>query len=100
MALTAGTKLGPYEIQSPLGAGGMRKFTVRWIPAWIGQLVQYLRMNGIALDFVWPHLPLRCPSFLQPDTQKMVDALTFARSVLQRTRWIGLKCLAQRPTTS
>src|SRR6202049_5210429 len=23
MALTAGTKLGPYEIQSPLGAGGM-----------------------------------------------------------------------------
>src|SRR6267154_2546619 len=23
MALTSGTKLGPYEIQSPLGAGGM-----------------------------------------------------------------------------
>ena len=23
MALTAGTKLGPYEIESPLGAGGM-----------------------------------------------------------------------------
>src|SRR5579871_4311875 len=23
MAVTAGTKLGPYEIQSPLGAGGM-----------------------------------------------------------------------------
>jgi serine/threonine protein kinase len=23
MALTPGTKLGPYEIQSPLGAGGM-----------------------------------------------------------------------------
>src|ERR1700752_1541108 len=23
MALTAGTRLGPYEIQSPLGAGGM-----------------------------------------------------------------------------
>ena len=23
MALTFGTKLGPYEIQSPLGAGGM-----------------------------------------------------------------------------
>jgi serine/threonine protein kinase len=23
MALTAGAKLGPYEIQSPLGAGGM-----------------------------------------------------------------------------
>jgi serine/threonine protein kinase len=23
MALPAGTKLGPYEIQSPLGAGGM-----------------------------------------------------------------------------
>ena len=23
MALTAGTKLGPYEIRSPLGAGGM-----------------------------------------------------------------------------
>src|ERR1700682_3537281 len=23
MALTAGTKLGPYEIQSPIGAGGM-----------------------------------------------------------------------------
>ena len=23
MALAAGTKLGPYEIQSPLGAGGM-----------------------------------------------------------------------------
>jgi hypothetical protein len=23
MALSAGTKLGPYEIQSPLGAGGM-----------------------------------------------------------------------------
>jgi serine/threonine protein kinase len=23
MPLTAGTKLGPYEIQSPLGAGGM-----------------------------------------------------------------------------
>jgi len=23
MALTAGTKLGPYEIQSALGAGGM-----------------------------------------------------------------------------
>src|SRR6201981_998931 len=23
MALTAGTKLGPYEVQSPLGAGGM-----------------------------------------------------------------------------
>jgi serine/threonine protein kinase len=23
MALTAGTKLGPYEIVSPLGAGGM-----------------------------------------------------------------------------
>ena len=23
MALTHGTKLGPYEIQSPLGAGGM-----------------------------------------------------------------------------
>lgn len=23
MALTCGTKLGPYEIQSPLGAGGM-----------------------------------------------------------------------------
>lgn len=25
MALTSGTKLGPYEIQSPLGAGGMGK---------------------------------------------------------------------------
>src|SRR5258708_20289665 len=25
MALTPGTKLGPYEIQSPLGAGGMGK---------------------------------------------------------------------------
>src|SRR6266568_4396304 len=25
MALTSGTKLGPYEIQSPLGAGGMRE---------------------------------------------------------------------------
>jgi serine/threonine protein kinase len=23
MALTSGTKLGPYEIQSPLGSGGM-----------------------------------------------------------------------------
>ena len=23
MALTSGTKLGPYEIESPLGAGGM-----------------------------------------------------------------------------
>ena len=23
MALTSGTKLGPYEVQSPLGAGGM-----------------------------------------------------------------------------
>jgi serine/threonine protein kinase len=23
MALTSGTKLGPYEIQSPLGAGGI-----------------------------------------------------------------------------
>ena len=23
MALTSGTRLGPYEIQSPLGAGGM-----------------------------------------------------------------------------
>jgi len=23
MALSSGTKLGPYEIQSPLGAGGM-----------------------------------------------------------------------------
>jgi serine/threonine protein kinase len=23
MALTSGTKLGPYEIQAPLGAGGM-----------------------------------------------------------------------------
>jgi len=23
MALTSGTKLGPYEIQSPIGAGGM-----------------------------------------------------------------------------
>jgi serine/threonine protein kinase len=23
MAITSGTKLGPYEIQSPLGAGGM-----------------------------------------------------------------------------
>ncbi|HYL16848.1 MAG TPA: hypothetical protein VEV41_27695 [Terriglobales bacterium] len=23
MALTSGTKLGPYQIQSPLGAGGM-----------------------------------------------------------------------------
>jgi serine/threonine protein kinase len=23
MALTSGTKIGPYEIQSPLGAGGM-----------------------------------------------------------------------------
>jgi eukaryotic-like serine/threonine-protein kinase len=23
MALSAGTKLGPYEIQAPLGAGGM-----------------------------------------------------------------------------
>ena len=23
MSLTCGTKLGPYEIQSPLGAGGM-----------------------------------------------------------------------------
>src|ERR1700723_533172 len=27
MALTAGTKLGPYEIQSPLGAGGMGEFS-------------------------------------------------------------------------
>ena len=23
MALTSGTKLGPYEVQAPLGAGGM-----------------------------------------------------------------------------
>ena len=23
MALTSGTRLGPYEVQSPLGAGGM-----------------------------------------------------------------------------
>ena len=25
MSLTSGTRLGPYEIQSPLGAGGMRE---------------------------------------------------------------------------
>ena len=30
MPLTAGTTLGPYEIQAPLGAGGMREvFQVR-----------------------------------------------------------------------
>jgi hypothetical protein len=31
VALTTGTHLGPYEIVSPLGVGGMAKCTVRAI---------------------------------------------------------------------
>jgi hypothetical protein len=30
MALTSGTKLGPYEIQSPLGEGGMGEVEPFW----------------------------------------------------------------------
>jgi hypothetical protein len=33
MALTSGTKLGPYEIHALLGAGGMEKFIAREIRA-------------------------------------------------------------------
>jgi len=29
MALTSGTLLGPYEIQSPLGAGGMGEVLIK-----------------------------------------------------------------------
>src|SRR3974377_694539 len=49
MALTPGTKLGPYEIQSPLGAGGMgevyrardprldREVAIKILPSHLGQ---------------------------------------------------------------
>jgi hypothetical protein len=34
MALTSGTRLGPYEILTPLGAGGMGRFTGRGTRGW------------------------------------------------------------------
>ena len=52
MTLSAGTRLGPYEIQSPLGAGGMgevwrardirleREVTVKVLPADLASLTK------------------------------------------------------------
>ena len=36
--LSAGNRLGPYEIVSPLGAGGWARYTSRVIRVWVAQL--------------------------------------------------------------
>ncbi len=59
MTLAAGTKLGPYEIQSPLGAGGMGEVyrTREELEGWRGGCVgircidlKSLRIEGEAIE--------------------------------------------------
>ena len=47
MGLATGTKLGPYEIQSPLGAGGMGGCTVPVTRVWAAKL----RIKGLPASF-------------------------------------------------
>ena len=54
MALAAGTKLGPYEMQSPLGAGGRAKSIGLATPNSAAKsLSKFLRLNFRAIQSAW-----------------------------------------------
>jgi serine/threonine protein kinase len=58
MSLTSGTKLGPYEIQSPLGAGGMGE-------------VYLARVTRLGRDVAIKVLPAHLTS--NPDLRQRLD---------------------------
>jgi len=57
MALASGAKLGPYEIQSPLGAGGMGEV----------YRARDIRLDGSATK--WPEPPAPCTASV-PEKKK------------------------------
>jgi serine/threonine protein kinase len=75
MTLTSGTKLGPYEIQSPLGAGGMgevyrardprldREVAIKVLPASLSSdtsLKQRLERQAEAIIIGWADARVVC----------------------------------------